>query len=160
METDKSAVIDPTGIYRYRLVRTWDEGLPPVCWILLNPSTADAVRDDPTIRRIIAFSRSWNYGSAIVVNLFAFRATSPRALRTATINRIGEENDRYIREAATEAGSTIVAWGCHGSLGYRGRSVITELRNIGLPIYCLGLTAGGQPKHPLYIPSHTMLGVF
>ena len=105
----RCAEIDPTGAYRYTLERTWDGGLPCIGWIMLNPSTADATQDDPTIRRCIRFSQSWGYGSLIVVNLFAHRATSPKDLFQAE-SPVGPNNDRYIRYTWALCGSLIAAW--------------------------------------------------
>src|SRR5262249_62207047 len=67
------------GRYRYWLTRTWDAARPAVCWLMLNPSTADAARDDPTIRRCIGLARRWGHGGIVVVNLFAWRAPDPAA---------------------------------------------------------------------------------
>lgn len=77
---DKGAIISGCGKYRYSLWRTWDKKLPKVMFIMLNPSTADAYEDDPTIRRCINFAKSWGYGGIVVGNLFAYRATNPKKL--------------------------------------------------------------------------------
>lgn len=143
---DSGALFDSTGTYRYRLWREWDAGLPRVCFVMLNPSTADAERDDPTIRRCTGFARQWGYGSLEVVNLFAFRATHPADLRRAP-DPIGPENDSCLVQATRDAARTIAAWGCHGT--FRGRSEIVA----GLlpdDTHCFGRTQTGQPLHPLY----------
>ncbi len=90
------------GCYRYTLWRIWDEHKPRVLFVLLNPSTANAIQDDATLRRCIHFARSWSYGSLEIVNLFALRATNPIHLRQAA-DPIGPCNDLYIREAAARA---------------------------------------------------------
>src|SRR5262245_19133112 len=91
----KEALISPCGLYRYWLTRTWDNSLRRVCWVMLNPSTADAEQDDPTIRRCVGFARSWGAGGIIVVNLFAFRASDPKALLRAA-DPVGPDNDGHI----------------------------------------------------------------
>src|SRR5712664_2208515 len=87
----RSAGFSCCGLYRYWLRRHWDAELPPVCFVMLNPSTADAERDDPTIRRCCGFSRRWGYGGIVVVNLYAFRTSDPCCLRNA-VHPVGPEN--------------------------------------------------------------------
>ncbi len=118
---------------------------------MLNPSTADAERDDPTIRRCAGFARSWGFGGMTVVNLFALRATDPARLRRAR-DPVGRDNDRHIAAAAS-AGLVVVAWGVHGRLGERDRAVLALLS--GCRPGCLGTTRGGHPRHPLYLPAAT-----
>ena len=143
------AEFDSTGTYRYSLCREWDSLGPAVAFVMLNPSTADAVKDDPTIRRCANFARSWGYGSLEVVNLFAYRASAPGRLRQAT-DPIGPANDRYLLDAADRADSLIVAWGVHGALMDRDLEVFGLLAG-RRDIYCLGFTQAGQPRHPLYM---------
>jgi hypothetical protein len=113
----------------------------------LNPSTADAMLDDPTIRRCIGFARSWGYGGLMMTNLFAFRATLPRAMKAA-IDPIGPDNDQVLRTAYLNAGIVIAAWGAHGA--HKGRDVAVRAM---LPrLHYLRLTQGGHPGHPLYLP--------
>ena len=139
------ATFDSTGAYRYHLWREWDSALPPVTFVMLNPSTADAGHDDPTIRRCVGFAQSWGYGRLEVVNLFAYRATSPRELFAAD-DPVGPENEAWLR-SATNAREVVVAWGDYGRAS-RGTLVW-----IAAPApRCLGLTALGQPRHPLYLP--------
>lgn len=143
-----SATLSPCGRYRYTLERSWEGGAGRVLWIMLNPSTADAEVDDPTIRRCIAFSRTWGYATLEVVNLFAWRATDPRELLDAP-DPIGPENDRHILEAAARAQVIVGAWGNRGTL--RGRAdAVFELVSIKR-VKCLALTATCQPQHPLYL---------
>lgn len=139
------ATFDQTGTYRYHLWREWEGSLPPVTFVMLNPSTAGAEADDPTIRRCLGFARAWGYGRLEVVNLFGYRATSPRDLFAAQ-DPEGPGNSRYLRKAT--AGDVIAAWGNHG------RSATQSLRSvIAQPgVQCLGMTALGQPVHPLYVP--------
>ncbi len=147
------ATIDPTGRYRYALWRTWDGDAPRVAFLMLNPSTADARRDDPTIRRCIGFARSWGFGSVEVVNLFAYRTPDPEVLRRA-LHPVGPENDRYLRKVARRAQQLIVAWGNRGALQGRDEAVMRLLRKVGT-VYCLGRTQAGHPRHPLYVRKDT-----
>jgi hypothetical protein len=154
MATSSGARFSPCGNYRYELWRRWSDG-PELIWILLNPSTADARRDDPTIRKCIGFSRLWGYGGMRVLNLFAFRATRPAALRRAA-DPVGPNNNRTLRKYA--ARECIIAWGNHGDFRDRAAPVISLLHG---PVFTLGLTASGQPKHPgrlSYETSRVLLG--
>jgi hypothetical protein len=145
---ENGARFDITGKYRYSLWREWRPGGKQVAFILLNPNRADAVRDDPTIRRCIGFARSWGCGSVEVVNLFAFRTGDPLHLRN-TPEPVGSANDRYLLRAARRAWKVVAGWGNHGGLRDRDRQVLRLLENrIGL--YCLGITRKRQPRHPLY----------
>jgi hypothetical protein len=145
------------GTYRYALLRVVDLGLDGLdgkqerCLnvVMLNPSTADAVENDPTIRRCIGYARSWGYGELMVTNLFAFRATDPRDLKRAD-EPIGPENDAYIRKIAEAADLIVVAWGSHGTHRRRDEEVVRILAEVGKEPHCLALTATGQPVHPLY----------
>jgi hypothetical protein len=144
----KGAIIDETGKYRYQLWRIWDEAKPLAVFIMLNPSTADAEEDDPTIRRCMNYARSWGYGGIKVVNLFAYRATDPKEL-TNVIDPVGIENNKYITMAVKEAGIVVAAWGTKGDYLSR-QSHLMELKL--LPnLHYLGLTKDGYPKHPLYL---------
>ena len=116
---------------------------------MLNPSTADASRDDPTIRRCIGFARAWGYGGVEIVNLFALRATEPRVLRQAR-DRVGAHNDRQILAAARRVDTMVVAWGIHGALAGRDREVLALLSQ-RIRLLILGRTRHGLPRHPLYL---------
>lgn len=142
------AVLSPCGLYRYRLLRVWDDSLPLCAFVMLNPSTADATSDDPTVRRCIGYARAWGCGSLVVVNLFAFRATSPDDMMAAA-DPVGPDNDRHIEAATGRCHHVVVAWGNHGSFKSRGAEVRFLLRHRRLNH--LGLTRTGQPKHPLYL---------
>lgn len=154
------ALFDPTGTYRYRLSRSWDEGLAQICWVMLNPSTATASVDDPTISRVVGFSRSWGYGSVSVINLFALRTPRPEQLKTAT-DPVGPDNDQIIIDTTSETDRVVVAWGNHGSLQNpatgvsRAREVKTLLERAGVASLCLGHTNRGEPRHPLYLAGST-----
>jgi hypothetical protein len=143
---------DIEGPYRYHLGREWLPSLPPLLYVMLNPSTADALTDDATIRVCIGRAQRLNCGGVQVVNLFAYRATDPRQLRLATENVIGIRNDDAITSAARDVhgkgGKIICAWGGHETWG-RCMSVTKMLAAYDL--YHLGLTANGDPRHPLRI---------
>lgn len=133
--------------YRYTLGRLWDDR-PPVLFVGLNPSTADATSDDPTIRRCIRFARDWKAGGLLMGNLFAFRSTSPRALRDVT-DPVGPDNDVRLRDLADQAGIVVAAWGVHGALNGRAEAVVQS--GVLGSFAVLGLTKDGHPRHPLYI---------
>lgn len=146
---ERSAVISDDGVYRYRLERRWSPGFT-VAWVLLNPSTADADTDDPTLRRIVGFSRRMGFGRAVVVNLYAYRATDPRALWRAA-DPVGPDNDRHLRDAL--AGHVVVvAWGANAKPERIARFM--EIHR-GAPgagrLHALAVTAAGQPRHPLHL---------
>ncbi len=151
---DSGAIFDPTGCYRYRLWRVWHRYGDRLAFVLLNPSTADATTDDPTLRRCIAFARAWGYGGVTVVNLFAYRTPHPAKLRTVAAP-VGPENDGYILQASQNASLTVLAWGNNGRLQDRDRQVTQLLQ--AQPWGHLGLTQQGQPRHPLYLPKATQI---
>lgn len=146
------ATFSPCQTYRYRLWRYWNPAVAPVTWILLNPSTADALHNDPTIHRCQSWSYAWGAGGIEVVNLFALRATDPGAMR-AHAAPIGPDNDAAIDESVALADQVLCAWGNHGSHHNRAREVLDRLAPRKPPLYHLGTNADGSPKHPLYLPS-------
>ena len=150
MEPEAGAVFSPDGKYRYRLWRVWDRSKPLVLFILLNPSTADEFRLDPTLTRCRNFAQHWGYGGLLVGNIFALRSTDPRALYTDH-DPVGPHNDIHLREMVVQAKTTVVGWGTHGRWMDRGNAVV---RFIPEP-KCLGLNQDGTPKHPLYISSRS-----
>jgi hypothetical protein len=151
---ESGAIFDATGDYRYTLWREWDERRSRVAIVMLNPSVADEMQNDPTIRRCIEFARSWGYGSVEIVNLFAYCTPYPKELSNAT-EPIGIENDRYLRQASNRSRGLVFAWGNWGYLRSRDRQVCKLLARVER--YCLGLTRTGQPRHPLYLPRDTQL---
>lgn len=140
--------------YRYELRRVWDTRLPPLVMILLNPSTATEIENDPTITRCIQRARSIGRGSLIVLNAFAFRATEPDDMM-ATSKPVGPENDAFIYRGLSECqraeGTAVIGWGAHGAWKGRDRQIIEMGRQLRMPLYCLGFTKAGQPRHPLYV---------
>lgn len=127
------------------------------CFVMLNPSTADALQDDPTIRRCIAFARGWGYDTLSVRNLFPWRATDPKELveaeRTADIfgGGYGGRGEQELLAACT-ADMLVVAWGAGVPFG-RDAAVLRLFKRhfSGKPLYCLGTTKNGHPRHPLYV---------
>lgn len=155
LRTMLDARLSADGLYRYSLVRIWNiqlENPRVVLWVMLNPSTADAIKDDPTIRRCIGFAKSWGHDGIEVVNLFAYRSRDPKALRACTISFIGPENDDYIHEAASRASLIVAAWGAYAPGGDDSRARHVSVM-LGPEAKCLGLTARGRPLHPLYVPA-------
>lgn len=154
----KTAEISECGKYRYNLTREWDDALPRMLFIMLNPSTADAEIDDPTITRCINRARSSGFGSVEVVNLFAYRATDPRELKK-TDSPTGVENNQFICLAIARAHTVVCAWGTHGKLHGRD-AYVKHLCRAAERLRCLGKTKDGHPKHPLYIPSDKTLEAY
>ncbi|MBE9211238.1 DUF1643 domain-containing protein [Plectonema cf. radiosum LEGE 06105] len=144
---EKYACID--GNYRYILGRKWDEKKPQVTFVMLNPSTADANKNDNTLTKCVNFAKTWDYGSLEVVNLFAYRATDPNELCKVS-DPIGSKNDNYIELATKHADLIIVAWGCgmYPKIQNRNKEVLSLISSSQQPLYCLGLTKDGHPCHP------------
>jgi len=161
-DDDSGAVFSEDRIYRYTLWRRWEKPdmfnksicSDMLCVIGLNPSTADETKNDPTITRCIGFAKRWGYNGLIMLNAFAFRSTCPIAMRNHP-HPIGPDNDRAIQFVVSRAGRTIIAWGNHGSHENRSRDVKRIL--FGRTVYHFGLTKSGEPKHPLYLRSDSML---
>ncbi len=136
--------------YRYSLTRIWDEGGTKALFVMLNPSTATEVQNDPTVERCERRARALGYGAFRVCNIFAWRETDPKLMR-ARPDPVGPNNDTSILEACHWADRVICAWGAHGAHLNRGPEVERLVRGTGVAPYHLGLTKGGHPKHPLYI---------
>ena len=144
------AVYSPCMAYRYALTRVWDASGPRAMFVMLNPSTATETQNDPTVERCERRARALGFGSFHVANIFAFRATDPRVMR-ARPDPVGPGNDDAILHATEDADRIICAWGSHGAYLGRGRAVEALLRSTGKPLWHLGLTQGGDPRHPLYV---------
>lgn len=142
-------------LYRYALWRRWDSERPLLSVVMLNPSTADARTDDATIRRLISFAQREGYGGFVVVNLYAYRATSPSALvEVGLATAVGPDNDEWII-AACGGRDVLVAWGAFP--GARGDDVAALLRRIAVKVVCLGVTKDGHPCHPLRLGRDTAM---
>lgn len=140
--------------YRYLLGRRYDRGRGCCVFIMLNPSRADALGNDPTIRRCSGFARRWGYAELRVINLFAWRTPHPAALRRVHAP-IGPAWARHARRACRDADLVVAAWGCHGALHARDLAVRRWAERHGLALHHLGLTGAGQPRHPLYLRADT-----
>lgn len=152
-----TAVLDPTRAYRYRLERVTGASARTCLFVMLNPSTADETTDDPTVRRCMAFARREGCGRLVVVNLYALRATNPKALRAADDPR-GPDNGDHLRRAAAQADIIIAAWGGNhlgGSWPVKVRAILAEHG----PVHALRVTKAGDPGHPLYVPADAPLVV-
>ncbi len=136
--------------YRYALTRVWQGAAAKVLFVMLNPSTATELQNDPTVERCERRARALGFGGFRVCNIFAWRATDPRNMR-AQSDPVGPGNDAAILEACDWADDIICAWGTHGEHMARGPAVEKLLRETGLPLQHLGLSKAGHPKHPLYI---------
>ena len=145
--------------YRYSLWREWGPRTTYAMFIGLNPSTADADVDDPTIRRCVGFAKGFGFGRIEVVNLFAFRATKPADLRAAGYP-VGEFNDLHIVSAGARAAVVCVAWGAAAGGLARPLEVLALLREAGLQPRCLRVTSSGHPQHPLYLPASCELRAY
>ncbi|MEO1563826.1 MAG: DUF1643 domain-containing protein [Pseudomonadota bacterium] len=148
------AVYSDCEAYRYTLTRVWEPLGQKALFVMLNPSTATEVQNDPTVERCERRARALGFGSFRVTNIFAFRATDPKIMRAAA-DPVGPENDAAIREGADWADQVVCAWGTHGAHLGRGPVVEALLRRSGASLYHLGLSKDGHPKHPLYIGYET-----
>ena len=148
--TEGAALFSPDGLYRYELRRIWDPARILVLFVMLNPSTANAQHDDPTIRRCLGFAREWGYGGLLVGNLFGLRATDPRMLQESA-DPVGPDNDFHLDALMAKADLAVMAWGARGDLK-RVEVVKGLLRRHRMAACSLGTTKAGQPRHPLYVP--------
>ncbi len=144
----KHAILSEDNKYRYQLSRIWDEEKPMILFIMLNPSTADANIDDPTIRRVTNFAKSWGYGGLYVGNLYAFRSTDPNILQKVD-NPIGTDNIQYIKSLIGLTEKVIYAWG-------NNRKEPEWLSNLVDNPYCIDISKKGIPKHPLYLKGNLL----
>ena len=148
--------------YRYELWREWDNSplftpnqikrqFEYPLFIGLNPSTADEVKDDATVRKCIGFAKRWLYGGLCIMNLFAFRTRHPKVMMGEK-DPVGEENLERLVQAAQSAGIVIAAWGANGGFLGQDRIAFQFLSNAGLQVHCLRKTKHGHPELPLYVP--------
>lgn len=154
-----TAGFSPCRLYRYWLLRQWDEGLPVLCVIGVNPSTADETKDDPTIRKDIGFAKRLGYGSLLKLNVGAFRSTDPKVWRKAA-DKIGPENsaDHLLAYARRfNAATVIAAWGRNGSFAPAECAAIGRVFE---SLWCWGRNSDGTPAHPLMLPYSSKLEKF
>jgi len=142
----KDAIISSDDKYRYVLSRIWDESKSKVMIIGLNPSTADASYDDPTIRKCIKYAKSWGYGGIYMLNLFAFRASKPKIMFSVD-EPIGVENNQYLMDYSLKCDKVVCAWGSDGNYKNRSSEIKSKLSNL----HYLARNKSGEPSHPLYL---------
>lgn len=158
--SERTAVISECGVYRYLLTRRWAPRGSCALFIMLNPSTADALEDDPTIRSCVRLASSAGHNALEVVNLYAFRATDPDNLKKNRAVAFGPDNRRHIEEAMGRCSTLIAAWGGH-KMAELGAHVALELAaERSYSLHCFETIGSGAPKHPLYIKSVTPPKVF
>ncbi|WP_309617156.1 DUF1643 domain-containing protein [Salinibacterium sp.] len=143
-----SATADIRGEYRYALTRVWDAALPMITFVLLNPSTADEVQLDPTLRRCVGFAKRERCGGMVILNLYAFRTKDPKVMLAAT-DPVGPDNDRVLADVT---GTVVAGWGMNA------KPARVALALALLPrLHALGVTKNGHPRHPLYVPANAPL---
>jgi hypothetical protein len=148
-DAQSEAVYSDCERYRYLLTRRWGPGRKAL-FVMLNPSTATEMQNDPTVERCERRARALGCGAFRVTNIFAFRATDPKVMR-AEVDPVGPANDAAILESLSWADMVLCAWGNHGLHLNRGADVAALLRKARVPLWHLGLTGQGQPRHPLYV---------
>lgn len=160
--TDAGAVMSGCGTWRYRLWRSWripfEVGPERVAvFIGLNPSTATAEQDDPTVRRCVGFALDWGMTGMEMLNLYGFRSTDPKGLWGAD-DPVGPETDRYLVDAAAEADIVVACWGAFPQATERSTTVVSMLVDAGVQVMTLGdKTKDGHPRHPLYLKKSATL---
>lgn len=152
--------------YRYTLGRDWTDELDLFAlatpnalaaqialFLMLNPSTADAFKNDPTVAKCIRVARRLGYGGIEVRNIFAIRGTDPAIIRQVA-DPVGPDNDEAISSCAADprTGLIVCAWGNHGTYNSRAGQMVRMLKSIGRPVHCFALSGQHQPVHPLYQP--------
>ncbi|WP_213422585.1 DUF1643 domain-containing protein [Bhargavaea massiliensis] len=154
-----TVMFDSTEKHRYRLSVIWDATKPSCLFIMINPSTADALQPDKTLNRCIGFAERNGYGSLEVVNLYSYRTKDIEELwESGQLNH--PENDIRVKEAVRTADNIIIAWGNDGAKNGKYLSVLKWIDEAGKTPYCLGKTARGMPKHPLYLSKETEIEVY
>lgn len=139
------------GTYRYWLMRDSGVNLKTLTFIMLNPSTADEITNDPTVERCWRRALTLGYARLEVLNIFALRSTDPNALY-AHADPVGEDNDGCLVTRAKQSDLVVCAWGEHGAYRGRGHAVRKMLEAAGVKLHALKINASGHPAHPLYLP--------
>lgn len=157
LEPTRNAYISPSGFYRYWLTRTWDDTARKLAFVMLNPSTADAYVDDPTIRRCIGFAKRESMGGIIVCNLFAGRATKPEDLFKLG-DPVGPRNvETWRKWLCLMKPKVVCAWGSEAKALEQGKRFRKWAVENSLDLWCLGKTKDGHPRHPLYLKNDAPL---
>jgi len=152
MLINRTAIFSRCNRYRYQLDRSWTKRTSrksTVTFIGLNPSTADAESDDPTIRKCTTYAQSWGYNRLIMVNLFAWKTTDPKGLMEPK-DPVGTKNDQHITRAVNESSLVLACWGEHGTLLNRADELRSQYPR---RLHCLQVNFSGEPTHPLYLPA-------
>ncbi len=143
---NKGAEFSQCERYRYALWRIWDKKGPFVLFLMLNPSTADAVKDDPTISKCQAYARAWGYGGVYIGNIYGYRSTDPKMLEFVD-DPVGPDNDKWLSVMSGMCDLRVAGWGNNILSQKRAESV----RRIVQDLKCLEKSKSGNPKHPLYL---------
>lgn len=157
----RGARLSEDGKYRYKLWRQWGKR-PLLGFVMLNPSTADELEDDPTIRRCIGFAKREGFGGIYVGNLFAWRATDPAELSQVN-DPYGPDNFKTLYRMSALLPKIVFAWGAHplaSKAWYRQKMAFAPGLNPQAALYCLGTTKNGNPRHPLYLAASTKLEAY
>lgn len=157
-DVQRDAVFSAHYTYRFMLSRIWDEDRGLLGWIGLNPSIAGKDNDDPTVRRMWGFTKRFGYGGFIVGNLNPYIATDPKEMDP--FHTSFEENDEHLRRMAARCVRVVACWGASNVHPDRAVKVVEMFRKGGVPLYCLGTTKFGRPRHPLYLAAKTELVLF
>ena len=152
MRSPSGATFSRCRRWRYLLWRCWDASKPTANFLMLNPSTADELKLDPSCTRARNYAERWGYGALVVTNIFGWRATDPDVMKSVR-DPVGRGNDAAIVQAARQAKLIVCAWGNHGLHRERSNRVIELLRAQRLPLFFLRMSGVGQPAHPLYLPA-------
>lgn len=151
-----AAFSDSNRRFRYALWRIWEKTGDNLLFIGLNPSTANHITDDPTIRRLVGFAKSWGFGGLFVGNLFSLVTATPDVLWfESSREEPNGPNDIAIKRMRELSTLAVVGWGTWG--GNAGLRPSAVLALIGEPVYCLKMTKAGEPGHPLYLPANTKM---
>ena len=150
--TPAGAVFSRCRRWRYLLWRCWDESKPAANFLMLNPSTADERRLDPSCTRARNYAERWGFGAVVITNIFGWRATDPEEMKSVR-DPVGPGNDAAIVKAAREAKLVVCAWGNHGVHLNRSEAVLDLLRKTRIRMHVLRVNGAGYPAHPLYLPA-------
>jgi len=147
----KGAILSDDGLYRYKLNREWAPSLQKMVWIMLNPSTADAEVDDPTIRRCMGFAKREGCGGIEVINLYALRATNPKELRTHSDPEGPDNLETWEQVLSGHSGPVVAGWGASSPGHLPGSRAAMWWLSQPMGAQCVGVTKQGHPRHPLYV---------